>query len=77
MDRETFKPGETAPESGIYRVVHHAHRLPHDVTIEKGMTFPECGRCGDHARFVYLQTAPFVRDDYDFRSPQKKRANSE
>jgi hypothetical protein len=75
MDRDTFRPSEQAPESGVYRAVHHAHRMPHDVTIERGMTFPECGRCGDRVRFVFIQSAQSVRDDYDFRGPQKKIVN--
>ena len=75
MERDTFKPGECAPESGVYRVVHHAHRMPHDATVERGTLFPTCGRCGDRARFVFLQTAPFVRDDSDFGAPSKKAAN--
>ena len=75
MERDTFRPGEMAPESGVYRVVHHAHRLPHDVTIEKGTAFPACVRCDARARFVFLQAAPFVRDDYDFGAPQKKVVN--
>jgi hypothetical protein len=74
MERETFRPGEPAPESGMYRVLHHAHRMPHDVTIEAGATFPKCARCGDRVRFVYLEEVHFVRDDYDFR-PSKKAAN--
>jgi len=68
MERDTFRPGDPAPESGVYRAVHHAHRLPHDVTVERGVPFPNCARCGDRVRFVYIQTAPSAREDYDFRS---------
>ena len=75
MERETYRPGDRAPDSGIYRVVHHAHRLPHDVTIAKDTVLPACARCGEHVRFTYLQPASFVADDYDFRAPQKKVAN--
>jgi len=74
MERETFRPGEKAPESGIYRVLHHAHRMPHDVTVEQGTVFPHCLRCGERARFVYLQGICFLRNDCDFL-PQKKAAN--
>ena len=76
MERDTFRPGDDAPESGMYRVLHHAHRMPHDVTIEAGVQFPRCGRCGDRVRFVYLQGVHFLRDDYDFRL-LKKAANGE
>jgi hypothetical protein len=72
MGRDTFRPGELAPESGVYRAVHHAHRMPHDVTAERELRFPECGRCGDRVRFVFIQSAHPVREDYDFRGPEKK-----
>jgi hypothetical protein len=75
MERTSYRPGDLAPNSGVYRVVHHAHRLPHDVTIERETVLPECARCGDHVRFAYLEPAAFVRDDYDFRPPQKRAAN--
>ncbi len=68
-ERDTFHPGERAPESGIYRVLHYQHRLPHDVTIPKETVLPRCGHCGERVRFVYLHAAPFMNEDYDFRTP--------
>ncbi len=68
-ERDTFHPGERAPESGIYRVLHYQHRLPHDVTIPKETVLPRCGHCGERVRFVDLHAAPFMSDDYDFRDP--------
>lgn len=47
----TFKPGETAPRSGIYKVRHVEHRLDHSVTLLEGEQFPVCRQCGDHVLF--------------------------
>lgn len=42
-----FRPGEIAPESGIYRVTHETrHVAPErEVTMIKGRCFPACGYC--------------------------------
>lgn len=40
----TFRTGEPIPESGIYRVIHKAHRLPHEVTLVWGQAFPRCAK---------------------------------
>ena len=61
-----FVPGVTAPRSGVYRVHHYAHRMPHLVTVIKGMTFPECKRCGDKVRFVPMIAAEPIETDVDF-----------
>ena len=39
-----FHPGETVPESGIYRVMHGTQHLnaEHEVTVIKGRRFPTC-----------------------------------
>jgi hypothetical protein len=61
-----FVPGAIAPRSGVYRVHHYAHRMPHLVTVIKGMTFPECQRCGDKVRFVPMMAAEPIETDVDF-----------
>ena len=61
-----FVPGATAPRSGVYRVHHYAHRMPHLVIVIKGMTFPECQRCGDKVRFVPMIAAEPIDTDVDF-----------
>lgn len=53
-----FVTGQQVPESGIYRVTHSAHRLPHEVTLLRGEQFPRCSRCGDSVTFELVQTAP-------------------
>jgi hypothetical protein len=53
----TFETGEIAPETGIYLVVHSAHRLPHEVVVIKEQRFPKCQKCGDAVLFELLHTA--------------------
>jgi hypothetical protein len=51
MPGGSFKTGTIIPASGIYRVSHSAHRLPHEVTLLKGETFPRCQKCVDAVTF--------------------------
>jgi len=53
-----FKTHDAAPETGIYRVVHVAHRLPHEVVILKDERFPRCGKCKDAVIFELVHAAP-------------------
>jgi len=46
-----FAPGEIAPHSAVYRVLHAKHRAPHEVTLLEGQKFPPCRQCGDDVRF--------------------------
>ena len=52
------KSSETIPVSGIYRVVHAQHRLPHEVTLIEGQTFPPCAKCHDEVRFELARELP-------------------
>ncbi len=74
MDEHAYKPGETVPESGVYRLTHTSHRPPHDATLLKDEQFPPCGVCGDKVRFQLLRSATPIHDDTDFRPPRKSRA---
>jgi hypothetical protein len=47
MLRGKFKTGAVIPASGIYQVIHSAHRLPHEVTLLRGETFPKCQKCAN------------------------------
>jgi hypothetical protein len=62
MPRELkqFRCGEKILESGIYRVVHSNHRLPHEVTLLRDQLFPRCSRCEDSVYFELLRSAPDV-----------------
>jgi hypothetical protein len=57
-DRPTFKTGETVLESGIYKVTHVEHRLPHEVTLLKGAQFPRCSKCKEAVTFKVVALAP-------------------
>lgn len=52
-----FRTGETISQSGIYRVHHAAHRLPHEVTVLQGQQFPRCAKCKDAVMFELVQAA--------------------
>lgn len=53
-----FRTGETIKESGVYRVHHNQHRLPHEVTLLQGQQFPRCAKCDDGVSFELIQAAP-------------------
>ena len=55
---QTHETGAVVPETGIYRVVHSSHRLPHEVVILKGQRFPKCQRCSDRVYFELVHPAP-------------------
>jgi hypothetical protein len=41
--------------------MHQQHRLPHEVTLLKGETFPRCAKCGDMVEFELVHAAPHER----------------
>jgi hypothetical protein len=49
-------------ESGIYRVYHAGHRLPHEVTLLRNEIFPPCSKCGDSVSFELLRSLPHIED---------------
>ncbi len=55
---EIYETGVIAPETGIYRVVHSMHRLPHEVVILRGQRFPKCQLCMDSVLFELVHRAP-------------------
>jgi hypothetical protein len=55
---QLFKSSTLIPESGIYRVIHSQHRLPHEVTLIGGQTFPPCGKCHEEVRFELIRELP-------------------
>jgi hypothetical protein len=58
----TFRTGQAVPESGIYRVTHRGHRLPHEVTLLRDQTFPRCAKCADLVGFEPIALAPTLGD---------------
>jgi len=61
-----FVPGAVAPRSGVYRVHHYAHRMPHFVIVTAGTVLPKCKRCGEKVRFVPMVAAEPIDTDVDF-----------
>jgi hypothetical protein len=55
-----FRCGERIPESGIYRVVHERHRLPHEVTLLRDQLFPKCIKCDGLVSFELIRGAPDI-----------------
>jgi hypothetical protein len=62
-----FNTGQTVPQSGIYRVTHAVHRLPHEVTLLAGEVFPRCGKCQDAVQFEVVRYADVTETDPNFR----------
>jgi hypothetical protein len=61
--QKSFCPGDVAPESGIYMVIHSLDcQMSHSVTVLWGETFPACGECGDEVRFESAISAIHVRE---------------
>jgi hypothetical protein len=55
---ESFVTGAVVPETGMYRVVHAAHRLPHEMVLMKGERFPRCCKCSGAVLFDLVHAAP-------------------
>lgn len=64
---QTFRAGEVAPESGVYKVLHQRHRESHLATLFQGERFPPCAHCGEGVKFVLLRPARLIREDLDFK----------
>jgi hypothetical protein len=58
QSQSVYQTGAVVPETGIYLVVHSAHRLPHEVVMIEGQRFPRCQKCGDAVLFELLHSAP-------------------
>lgn len=69
--QRNYHPGELAPTSGIYRVIHaDAHREPHNALIIKGEDLPPCRSCGSEVVFQVVQALSHVTHEWDFAGPQ-------
>jgi hypothetical protein len=62
-------PGEFCRTSGVYKVVHYQHRMPHHVSVPEAEPFPVCRRCQSKVRYFRLTpeeraaiTGPIVED---------------
>ena len=52
--RKELQPGDICAQSGLYEVIHQAHRVPHKVIVSAGETFPQCKQCGPAVRFCLV-----------------------
>ena len=68
-DRREFSAGEAVPESGVYVVVHDAHREPHLVSAVRFEIFPECRKCHARVRFRRYMESPHMTHDWDLTGP--------
>jgi hypothetical protein len=55
---QLYKSSDPIPVSGVYRVIHAQHRLPHEVTLIAGQTFPPCAQCHAEVRFEMVRELP-------------------
>lgn len=64
-----YKPGDIAPVSGIYAVIHERHRPPHEVLVIRGEEFPLCRTCQLDVVFEAIQTVEHLTHDLDLAGP--------
>jgi hypothetical protein len=57
VKRPRFHTDEIIRQSGIYKVRHKKHRLPHDVTLLRGQYFPRCAQCDRAVVFELVKAA--------------------
>jgi hypothetical protein len=67
VKHQKFNTGETVPASGIYRVTHLGHRLPHEVTLLGGQIFPRCSKCTNQVQFEVVRNVPQIQAQPDFK----------
>jgi len=53
-----YSTGDLVPATGIYRVTHNLHRLPHEAVLLANERFPKCARCNDEVLFELAYPAP-------------------
>lgn len=71
--KDEYKPGDRAPVSGIYYVIHDKldgedHALSHEVTAIAGTEFPPCRLCGGEVRFRLHLAAERVDGNGHFKA---------
>lgn len=76
QDPVRLHAGATAPRSGVYRVHHQRHRMPHLVIILEGDTLPPCKHCGDRVEFSPFMHAEAVDADLDLERKKARKGSS-
>ena len=69
---DEFKPGDTAPVSGIYDVIHDTldgqeHTHSHQITAIRGKVFPPCRACQNWVRYRLHLAAEHIDDHEHFK----------
>jgi hypothetical protein len=60
VKRPRFRTDQVVAQSGIYRVRHRKHRLPHEVTLLKDEQFPRCSKCRNAVVFELVRDVTFT-----------------
>jgi hypothetical protein len=68
-DANAYKSGQMVPISGIYTVVHIAHRPDHDVVAIRGEEFPACRVCRNNVTFYATHPITHMTHDFDLAGP--------
>lgn len=77
-DQQTlFRAGDPVQLKGIYRVLHYAHRLPHETAILVLKIFPKCNQCGDRVRYQLVRSVGELLKDRNFRPDQGTQSSAE
>jgi hypothetical protein len=64
-ERNAYRPGQKVPISGVYTVVHVAHRSDHQVIAIRGEELPFCRACGANVSFYPAQPVTYMTQDFD------------
>jgi hypothetical protein len=68
--KKKFRPGELAPITGIYLVMHGTgHRDPHEVVVIRGEQLPTCRTCKVNLLFEIVRPVSHITHDWDFSGP--------
>ena len=65
--KDRFQTGGTVPTTGIYKVSHAEHSLPHEVILSCGDIFPRCAKCNDVVMFELVRE---VRAKFEYQPIQ-------
>jgi hypothetical protein len=65
-EQVTFRTVGRITWSGIYRVVHRKHRLPHEVTLLRDQIFPRCAKCHEQVEFWLVRGVEFPERGKEF-----------
>jgi hypothetical protein len=63
-----FHTEEVVRESGIYKVRHKKHRLPHEVTLLRDQYFPRCAKCDTAVVFELVRAVMDESESSGFSS---------